>query len=218
VGDRRALAAAIHPAQPISSDWMERTDLGRIVAFSDGVMAVAITLLVLNVEVPRLPSDRRDELGDKLFDLLPSLGAYALAFALVGGFWVNHHRFFESLRAFDETLMALNLLFLALIALMPFSAELIDRYSEEPIADAVFGATLGFAGLVHLAMIRHVLGKEFVHDRTPLAPEPFGGAIVLSVTVVFFLSVPAAFVSTVLANLMWLSTLVIRYPLRRLAR
>jgi uncharacterized membrane protein len=197
---------------------MERTDLGRIVAFSDGVMAVAITLLVLNVDVPRLPSDRQDELGDKLIDLLPSLGAYALAFALVGGFWVNHHRFYESLRAFDETLMALNLLFLALIALMPFSAELIDRYSEEPIADAVFGATLGFAGLVHLAMIRHVLGKEFVHDRAPLAPEPFGGAIVLSVTVVFFLSVPAAFVSTVLANLMWLSTLAVRYLLRRLAR
>jgi uncharacterized membrane protein len=197
---------------------MERTDLGRIVAFSDGVMAVAITLLVLNVDVPRLPSDRHDELGEKLVDLLPSLGAYALAFALVGGFWVNHHRFFESLRAFDDTLMALNLVFLALIALMPFSAELIDRYSEEPIADAVFGATLGFAGVVHLAMIRHVLGKEFVHDRAPLAPEPFGGAIVLSVTVVFFLSVPAAFVSTVLANLMWLSTLAVRYLLRRLAR
>jgi uncharacterized membrane protein len=211
-------AGAVHPAEPISSGRMERTDLGRIVAFSDGVMAVAITLLVLNVDVPRLPSDRQDELGDKLVDLLPSLGAYALAFALVGGFWVNHHRFFESLRAFDDTLMALNLLFLALIALMPFSAELIDRYSEEPIADAVFGATLGFAGLVHLAMIRHVLGKEFVHDRAPLAPEPFGGAIVLSVTIVFFLSVPAAFVSTVLANLMWLSTLAVRYLLRRLAR
>jgi uncharacterized membrane protein len=197
---------------------MERTDLGRIVAFSDGVMAVAITLLVLNVDVPSLPSDRQDELGDKLVDLIPSLGAYALAFALVGGFWVNHHRFFESIRAFDETLMALNLVFLALIALMPFSAELIDKYSEEPIADAVFAATLGFAGLVHLAMIRHVLGREFVHDRAPLSPEPFGGAIVLSVTVVFFLSVPAAFVSTVLANLMWLSTLGLRYPLRRLAR
>jgi uncharacterized membrane protein len=211
-------AGAIHPEQPISSGRMERTDLGRIVAFSDGVMAVAITLLVLNVDVPRLPSSRQDELGDKLFDLLPSLGAYALAFALVGGYWVNHHRFFESLRAFDDTLMALNLLFLALIALMPFSAELIDRYGEEPIADAVFGATLGLAGLVHLAMVRHVLGREFVHERTPMAPEPFGGAIALTVTVVFFLSVPAAFVSTVLAQLMWLSTIVLRYPLRRLAR
>ena len=102
---------------------MER-DLGRIAAFTDGVMAVAITLLVLNVEVPRLKPGQ--SLGDALVDLLPSLGAYALAFALVGRFWVIHHNLFEKLRDFDRTLMALNLLFLSLVVLMPFSAQLYD--------------------------------------------------------------------------------------------
>jgi TMEM175 potassium channel family protein len=193
-------------------------DLGRIVAFTDGVMAVAITLLVLNIEVPDLPSGRESELADELFDLLPSLGAYALAFALVGRYWTIHHRLFENLRAFDGALMTLNLVFLALIALVPFSAELIDRYREEPIAAAVFGATLGFAALVHWAMVRHVMNKEFVRDHERLASEPYGGAIALSLTVVFFLSVPAAFVSTLLAEALWLSTIVLRHPLRRARR
>ena len=193
-------------------------DLGRIVAFTDGVMAVAITLLVLNIEVPDLPSGRESELADELFDLLPSLGAYALAFALVGRYWTIHHRLFENLRAFDGALMTLNLVFLALIALVPFSAELIDRYIEEPIAAAVFGATLGFAALVHWAMVRHVLNREFVREHERLASEPYGGAIALSLTVVFFLSVPAAFVSTLLAEALWLSTIVLRSPLRRVGR
>jgi uncharacterized membrane protein len=197
---------------------MERTDLGRIVAFSDGVMAVAITLLVLNLDVPDLPSGREDELDDKLLDLLPSLAAYALAFALVGRYWVIHHRFFETLRAFDGTLMGLNLLFLALIALMPFSTELLDRYSEEPIAAAAYGATLGFAALVHLTMVRHVLSREFVRQHERRVSEPFGGAIALSLAVLFLLSVPVAFLSTLLAQLMWVSAIVVRYPLRWLAR
>ena len=197
---------------------MDRTDPGRIVAFSDGVMAVAITLLVLNIDVPDLPSGREDELADELFDLLPSLAAYALAFALVGRYWVIHHRLFEHLRTFDGTLMALNLVFLALIVLIPFSAELFDRYNEESIAAAVFGATLGSAALVNGFMIRHVLRKEFLYERDRGVSEPFGGAITFSLTILFFLSVPGAFLSPVVAEVLWVSTIVVRYPLRWLAR
>ena len=69
-------------------------------AFTDGVMAVAITLLVLNIEVPEVPPD---QLNEALRDLLGSVGAYVLSFALVGRFWVVHHSMFETLRAFDGT-------------------------------------------------------------------------------------------------------------------
>ncbi|MBA3264105.1 MAG: DUF1211 domain-containing protein [Thermoleophilaceae bacterium] len=122
-------------------------DLSRIAAFTDGVMAVAITLLVLNMEVPRLQEGQ--SLGDALVDLLPSLGAYLLSFALVGRFWVIHHNLFEKLRAFDRTLMTLNLAFLALIVLVPFAADLYDAYTDEPLAAAVLGGTLGLAAIVN---------------------------------------------------------------------
>jgi uncharacterized membrane protein len=195
---------------------MERTDLGRIMAFTDGVMAVAITLLVLNIEVPDLPSGRQDELAEELADLLPSLAAYALSFALIGRFWAIHHRLFETVRAFDGALMALNLTFLALIALVPFAADLVDRYGEEPIADAVFGAIMGLAALAHWTMVRHVLRRGFVHEHARGETEPFGSGLALGFTAAFLLSVPLAFLSTLLAQALWLSTIVGRYPLRRL--
>jgi uncharacterized membrane protein len=191
---------------------MER-DLGRIAAFTDGVMAVAITLLVLNIEVPDVRAG--ESLGDALVDLLPSLGAYALAFALVGRFWVIHHNLFERLHSFDRTLMTLNLLFLALIVLMPFSAQLYDVYTSRPAAAAVLGGTLGLVALVNGAMTAHVLRRGFVHEHRREETEP-ALTVGLGLTTVFLLSVPAAFLSVHLAEALWISTVVLRYPLRRL--
>ena len=189
-------------------------DLGRIAAFTDGVMAVAITLLVLNVEVPHLRPG--EGLGDALVDdVLPSLGAYALAFALIGRFWVIHHNLFEKIHSFDRTLMGLNLLFLALVVLMPFSAQLYDVYTSRPVAAAVFGGTLGLLALVNGAMTAHVLRKGFVHEDRREETEP-SLTVGVGLTTVFLLSVPAAFLSVHLAEVLWISTIVLRYPLRRL--
>jgi uncharacterized membrane protein len=190
---------------------VERRDLSRIVAFTDGVMAVAITLLVLNLEVPRVPAD---ELDDALVDLFPSLVAYLLAFALVGRFWIVHHRMFEALRGFDARLMALNLGFLALIVLMPFATELYDRYTDEPLACAVFGTIMGLAALLNWAMATHTLRRDYVHESHREARQ-LGSLVALGVTLAFLLSVPVAFLSTTAASLLWLSTFALRYPLGR---
>jgi uncharacterized membrane protein len=192
---------------------VERTDLGRIMAFTDGVMAVAITLLVLNVEVPRVPAG---ELEDALVDLFPSLLAYLLAFALVGRFWIIHHRLFEAVRGFDSILMALNLAFLALIVLMPFATELYDRYTDEALAAAVFGTVTGLAALTNWAMTAHTLRRGYVHDAHRPGARPFGSPLALGVTVLFLVSVPVAFLSTTAAALMWTATIVLRFPLGRL--
>jgi uncharacterized membrane protein len=192
-----------------------RRDLGRIGAFTDGVMAVAITLLVLNLEVPTLASG--ESLADALFDLLPSLGAYLLAFALVGRFWVLHHNLFERLHGFDPPLMTLNLAFLALIALLPFSTDLYDVYTDEGLAAAVLGGTLGLAALAHWEMNQYALRHGFVRAEHRAETES-GRPIGLGLAAVFLLSVPAAFLTVHLAEAMWISTVLLRYPLRRLGR
>ena len=183
-------------------------------AFTDGVMAVAVTLLVLNLEVPDVSAE---ELDDALVDLLSSLGAYVLSFALVGRFWVLHHSLFETLRAFDGRLMALNLLFLALICLMPFATNLYDDYSDESIAAAVFGATLGMAALVNWLMHVHIVRAKLVREEHRKATGVFASPVAFGFTAVFLLSVPVAFISPYLAVLLWISTIVLRYPLRRLS-
>jgi uncharacterized membrane protein len=197
------------------SGQISRRDLSRIGAFTDGVMAVAITLLVLNLEVPTLAPG--ESLGDALIDELPSLAAYLLAFALVGRFWVLHHNLFERLHGFDRTLMTLNLGFLALIALLPFSTDLYDVYTDEGLAAAVLGGTLGLAALAHWEMNEYALRRGFVREEHR-AETATGNPIGLGFTAIFLLSVPAAFVSVHLAEALWISTIVLRYPLRRLGR
>jgi uncharacterized membrane protein len=194
----------------------EERDVSRIRAFTDGVMAVAITLLVLNIEVPDLPTGSEGQLDEQLLDLLPSLGAYALSFALVGRYWVVHHRMFEDLRSFDGTLISLNLLFLALIGLVPFASDLVDRYDQEPIAAAVFAGTLGLAALVNTTMVRYIRRRGFA----PAADEAnrVGAIVSLAIAIAFLISIPAAFLNVTLARLIWLSVFLVRYPAQMLGR
>jgi uncharacterized membrane protein len=189
--------------------------VARISAFTDGVMAVAITLLVLNLEVPTLRGG--ESLADALVDELPSFGSYLLAFALVGRFWVLHHDLFERLNGFDRPLMTLNLAFLALIVFMPFSTDLYDAYTNEGVAAAVFGATLGLAALAHWAMNEYVMRHGLMRDEHREVVQS-GRPVGLGLSAVFLLSVPAAFVTVHLAEALWISTVVLRYPLRRLGR
>jgi uncharacterized membrane protein len=193
---------------------VERSDLGRIMAFTDGVMAVAITLLVLNLEVPRVPGG---ELDEALVDLLPSLIAYLLSFALVGRFWIIHHRFFETMRGYDGRVVTINLTFLALIVLIPFATDLFDRYTQEAAAAAVLGAVLGLAALAHWGMVVHSLREGFVKDERLSDTHPYGSLVALSFTGVFLLSVPVAFLSPTAAALLWSSTILLHYPLGRMS-
>jgi uncharacterized membrane protein len=157
-----------------------------------------------------------DELDDAVVDLIPSLIAYLLSFALVGRFWVIHHRLFETLRAFDSRLMTLNLAFLALIVLVPFATDLYDQYTQEPIAAAVLGAILGLAALTHWSAVSYTLRHGLLHEQHRPATEPFASPIGLGFTLLFLLSVPVAFLSPTAAALMWTSTILLHYPLGRL--
>jgi uncharacterized membrane protein len=190
-------------------------DLSRIAAFSDGVMAVAITLLVLNIETPTVAEE---DLGEALVDLIPSLLAYVLSFALIGRYWFIHHQLFSKFVRFDGRLIALNLLFLMLIALMPFATDLYDTYTDAPLAAGVFASSLAVAAFVHWAMTRHAIKAGLVRTDEERQELAFGGAVALGIGAVFLLSVPVAFVDTTPAWIMWASLLVLRYPLRAAAR
>lgn len=194
---------------------MNRHDLSRIGAFSDGVMAVAITLLVLNIETPTVSND---DLPDALVDLSPSLLAYVLSFALIGRYWVIHHGLFATFVRFDGLLLTLNLAFLMLIALIPFATNLVDDYSTVPLAAACFGAVLALAALVHWLMTVHAVRAGLVHEKLRGDSSPLGSTVALGFAIVCFLSVPVAFLSPTVSWLMWASLLVLRYPLRRVAR
>src|SRR5712691_544451 len=132
----------------MSTEGNERMDdlkeTGRLEAFSDGVFAVAITLLILNIQPP--PKSLEDgPLLEFLRKQWPMLLAFVTSFATVGIMWINHHRLFNHIKRTDNTLLVLNLLLLLVIVFIPFpTALLAQQYAMHPemhLAAAIYSGT-----------------------------------------------------------------------------
>jgi len=132
---------------------------GRVEAFSDGVIAIAITLLVLYIKVPS-PSGV-GTLAHKLAAQWPSYASYATSFLTIGVIWVNHHAMLLRLRAVDHSIMFLNLLLLLFIGLLPWSTALMAEYlrasAGEGLAAGVYAASLLAMSSAFFMMQRHIL-------------------------------------------------------------
>jgi uncharacterized membrane protein len=122
--------------------------LGRLEAFSDGVFAIAITLLVLEIPVPHV---ERGRLSDALLDQWPVYAAYVVSFAIIGIIWINHHAVFGSIERVDRGLLFLNLNLLLWVALIPWPTSLLAEYmqaggSDERAAALVYASTMTLMG------------------------------------------------------------------------
>ena len=131
--------------------------LERLKAFSDAVFAIAITLLVIEVHVPRL-----DTLDDAAYlaalaHLVPSFMGFALSFLTIGALWVAHHRLFGVLEGYEPTLMWPNMLLLMVIAFMPFATALMSSNPLARVPEVFYSATLLAAGLLQLLLFRLAL-------------------------------------------------------------
>jgi uncharacterized membrane protein len=126
----------------------------RLEAFSDGVLAIAITLLILEVKVPAAASGR---LGHDLLHQWPSYASYVVSFAVIGIIWVNHHAMFERIARVSRTLLFLNLLLLMTVAFLPFPTALLAAYvnrggRDAHVAAAVYGLAMELIGLGFMAL------------------------------------------------------------------
>ena len=182
----------------------------RVVAFSDGVFAIAITLLVLQLDVPDLPDTvSGDELARALRDLAPQALSYFIGFAVIGAFWLGHHRFFDRLRGVDGLLMVLNLVFLAFISLMPFTTGVFGRFGHVEVSVVLYALNVVAASAADTAMLwaamrRRLLEPGAVGDpRWTVLDSFFPG-------IVFLCSIPVAFVDPSLAPWTWLGLLLAR--------
>jgi uncharacterized membrane protein len=146
--------------------WGGPVDADRVLAFSDAVFAIAITLLTLELRLP--PGLQGSAFTTELRHLLPSLGAYALSYIILGQLWLTHHRIFSVIARVDRPLLTANLAFLGLIALMPFPVHLLANYHDRPLAVAVYALTFILAMLLQGWLWRYVTTPE----RRHLLKEP----------------------------------------------
>ena len=122
--------------------------LERLVFFSDAVMAIAITLLVLEIKVPEIEAGAAtSELVRQVTGLLPKYLGYLTSFWVIGLYWISHHRIFRYVQDYDAGLLRLNLLVLFFIAFVPFPTALLFEYPARWITVALYAGTLAAIGL-----------------------------------------------------------------------
>jgi uncharacterized membrane protein len=125
----------------------------RIEAFSDGVFAIVVTLLVFTLQVPHISDrDPTQALAQSLIAMLPRFLSYALSFAIVCVWWVAHHHFFALLAKSDRGLLWLNSLFLFWLVSVPFPTALLGEYPDQRIAVVSYGVVMALAGLSFSSM------------------------------------------------------------------
>lgn len=176
-------------------------EFSRIVAFSDGVFAIAITLLVLNLGVPE--HIRGDDLGPVLWDQRQDLFAYAISFAVIGRFWIVHHRFFSDVVSFDGRLLGLNLFYLAWIVLIPFSSQVLGDHGGDTDAIVLYSANLIGVTLVGAWMFAYARGSGLAQTEPEVARQ--AQRRTLLVAAVFGASIPVAFIDPDVASFLWLA-------------
>lgn len=122
----------------------------RLMAFSDGVFAITITLLVLEVKVPELVSTAHAALPDELWHLVPKILSHLISFIVLGMYWVAHHNMFAHIKRHDHVLLWLNILFLLCTASIPFPTGLLSEYPDEQISIILYALILALTGIVML--------------------------------------------------------------------
>jgi len=179
-------------------------DRTRLEAFSDGVFAVAITLLALNIAVAG--PGHGQSLADQLGSHWPAFVAYVISFFTIGIIWVNHHALLRSVKAVDRTLLFLNLVLLLFVVLIPFSTATAAEYLtkgnwDSHVAMALYAGvfvamSLGFGGIFEWTLHSESVYQPVPPERRWAARIRFvGGAAVYAVAVVIALfSAYAAFV------------------------
>ncbi|MFF7855085.1 TMEM175 family protein [Streptomyces sp. NPDC007904] len=188
----------------------------RLVTLADGVFAIAITLLVLDLSVPQGldPGEYRDALGD----LLPNLGAYAISLVVLAGFWRGHRALFRTVREVDGQVISLTVLGLGIAALLPFPTALIAEYGDERASVVIYSVTVASLGGVHLALAVLLAGRPWLRDGTARARDEVLSAVDLGSTVaVFLVTVPLALLVGPAAMWWWLVLVPVKVWLGRRA-
>src|SRR5215213_9767579 len=111
----------------------------RVEALSDGVFAIVITLLILDIRVPDVDYSR---LAEALVEILPRIFAYVISFGVIGVYWLAHHQSLQLVGKLNGLLIWLNLLYLLAVSFMPFPTALLGRYPMQPIPIVIYGLNL----------------------------------------------------------------------------
>jgi uncharacterized membrane protein len=173
----------------------------RILFFSDAVMAIAVTLLAVDLRVPM----RAIRTGDLLSKDQNSLIGFGISFAVIGLFWLGHHGIFRYITAFDRPLIGLNLLFLGTIAFLPYPTDVLSRPSSDSGAVIFYAICAAAAGLAEGAIWLYATrAGSGLADSSVSQVRLQTTLRIARIPAVFLVSIPVAFVAPSAAQYFWI--------------
>jgi len=190
--------------------------LGRILAFSDGVFAIAILLLLIDIG---LPADTTVvNLGSTLIELWPKYLAFLLSFVVIGLYWSAHVRVFREIVRYDQNLIWLNLLFLLFIVVIPFSTSVLSVHLFQ-LSGIIYATVMACAGYMN-TVLRIYAGRNHRLVNKRLSPSYIRRGILFSLfaPVGFTVSIGVAFFNALAAMVFWVVIFVVHFIFQRRVR
>jgi len=185
--------------------------MGRILALSDGVFAIAITLLILEIAIP---AKGQPDLPKALLKLWPQYLAYVLSFVVIARFWVTHHLAFRLIGRYDAVLVWLNLVLLMFVAFLPFPTAVLGEHNGSPAAAVLYAAAVVLAGTASAAYWWYASGRgRLLRPGVRRAQIRALRARGVAGPTFFALTLPVAALVPYAAEILWLLV----FPLTRFA-
>ena len=192
--------------------------LARVVAFSDGIFAVAITILVLALAVPELGSRPTDAaLQARLAASLPGVLSFVLSFTVVGLYWLSHHRLFQVVHHLDRKALYANLFFLLTICFIPFPTGVIGQYGQLPTAAILYAGSMIVSGLA-LAALWWLAAMRPARQKSENAVAQYFTLRALATSAVFAASTPMILLSPTWGEVLWIAVIPAYLVLGRIYR
>jgi uncharacterized membrane protein len=180
----------------------------RLLALTDGVVAIALTLLVLQLQVPASTVVKDANSASELWHALnidgSELTSYLVSFLIISQFWLVHHRTMRDMRGHSEGLAWRNFGFLLALTLMPFTSDLIGRYGSNPVAITLFGLNLALISLASQWIILYAASHNLVHEGRRSPHDELAARIrIVLVLCIIALSILLAWTASAEAKYVW---------------
>jgi uncharacterized membrane protein len=194
-----------------------KINTARVETFSDGVLSIVITIMVLSLHMPDIDKENSTwTIRSHMKHLLPYLSTYAFSFLMIGIFWINHHHMFHLLEKTDERLLLQNLLFLFFVSLIPISTALLGANPLLADTVSVYGLLMFLCTLSFAMMRAYTIKKGLVHKDPNKELNSKISNVSLKAraksyigTIAYLISVPLAFVNVYVSFVCFIITPVI---------
>jgi uncharacterized membrane protein len=175
----------------------EELDKKRLEIFIDAILAIIMTILVLEFKVPESAFTTNGDIKSYLYHLMPSIFAYLISFITIVSLWMDHHNLFSLLKKVDTRLIFLNFLFILFLSAIPFTTSLAGKNNQSSYAVTLVGLNYLLMALSFNSIYRYVVGKKMIPESAIMAMSSKREKIIIfSGNLLLILSIPLAFINT----------------------